>query len=126
MAERQRLQDRHALVTGAAGGIGLAVLQAYLDEGARCTAADLPREPNAALTELIERYPRQLHYLSANVAINESIDAMVAYEYAKVRYLYANRLKIADRTEIEYQVGGHRVFGKGTYAFLAKHLNWKQ
>ena len=84
MAERQRLQDRHALVTGAAGGIGLAVLQAYLDEGARCTAADLPREPNAALTELIERYPRQLHYLSANVAINESIDAMVAA--ARVRF----------------------------------------
>jgi dienelactone hydrolase len=52
-------------------------------------------------------------------------DEMVSYEYARVRYLYANRLKIADRTEIEYQVGGHRIFGKRTYAFLAKHLNWK-
>lgn len=51
-------------------------------------------------------------------------DEMVSYEYAKVRYLYANRLKIADRTEIEYQPGGHRIFGQGTYAFLAKHLNW--
>ena len=27
------------------------------------------------------------------------IDEMVAYEYAKVRYLYANRLKIPDRTD---------------------------
>jgi len=51
-------------------------------------------------------------------------DEMVSYEFAKVRYLYANRLKLADRTEIEYQVGGHRIFSRGTYAFLGKHLNW--
>jgi cephalosporin-C deacetylase-like acetyl esterase len=49
-------------------------------------------------------------------------DEMVSYEYAKVRYLYANRLKVPERTEIEYQVGGHRVFSRGTFAFLAKHL----
>ena len=51
-------------------------------------------------------------------------DEMVGYEYAKVRYLYANRLKIPGRTEIEYQPGGHRIYEKGTYAFLAKHLRW--
>jgi hypothetical protein len=49
-------------------------------------------------------------------------DEMVSYEYAKVRYLYANRLRLPDRTEIEYQPGGHRVFSRGTFAFLAKHL----
>jgi hypothetical protein len=49
-------------------------------------------------------------------------DEMVSYEYAKVRYLYANRLKLPARTEIEYQVGGHRVFSRGTFAFLARHL----
>jgi hypothetical protein len=51
-------------------------------------------------------------------------DEMVAYEYAKVRYLYANRLKIGDRTEIEFFPGGHMINGKGTFAFLAKHLKW--
>ncbi|MBN9524337.1 alpha/beta hydrolase, partial [bacterium] len=49
-------------------------------------------------------------------------DEMVSYEYAKVRYLYANRLKLPGRTEIEYQPGGHRVFSRGTFAFLARHL----
>ena len=49
-------------------------------------------------------------------------DEMVSYEYAKVRYLYANRLKLADRTEIEYFPGGHMNNCKGTFAFLAKHL----
>jgi dienelactone hydrolase len=52
------------------------------------------------------------------------IDEMVDYEYAKIRYLYANKLKLADRTEIEHQPGGHRIFEKGTYEFLGKHLRW--
>jgi D-sorbitol dehydrogenase (acceptor) len=78
MADSQRLKGRHALVTGAAGGIGLAVLEAYLREGAHCTAADLPREPHPAILGLVERYPAQLHYVSANVVLGESIDAMMA------------------------------------------------
>ena len=53
-------------------------------------------------------------------------DEMVDYEYARVRYLYANRLKIADRTEIEHFVGFHEIRAKGTFDFLAKHLNWKK
>ncbi len=52
------------------------------------------------------------------------IDEMIAYEYAKVRYLYENRLKIGDRTELEFFVGGHEIHGKGTFAFLDKHLKW--
>jgi dienelactone hydrolase len=49
------------------------------------------------------------------------IDEMVAYEYAKVRRLYS-RLKIPDRTEIEFFPGGHVINGQGTFAFLRKHL----
>ncbi len=51
-----------------------------------------------------------------------SSDEAVAYEYAKVRHLYAARLGIADRTEIEFFVGPHTIHGKGTYEFLHKHL----
>lgn len=50
------------------------------------------------------------------------IDEMVAYEYAKIRYLYANKLKIPDRTAIEFFAGGHEIRGQGTFAFLKKHL----
>lgn len=53
-----------------------------------------------------------------------SSDEAVAYEYAKVRHLYAARLGIADRTEIEWFVGPHTIHGKGTFAFLHKHLRW--
>jgi dienelactone hydrolase len=52
------------------------------------------------------------------------IDEMVAYEFAKVRYLYANRLKLADRAEIEFFPGGHEINLKGTLSFLTRHLDW--
>jgi dienelactone hydrolase len=51
------------------------------------------------------------------------IDEWIAYEYAKVRRLYS-RLKIPERTEIEFFAGGHEIHGEGTFRFLQKHLNW--
>jgi dienelactone hydrolase len=49
-------------------------------------------------------------------------DEMVAYEFAKVRYLYQNRLKLGDRTAIEFFPGGHEIRAKGTFDFLKTHL----
>ncbi len=51
------------------------------------------------------------------------IDEWIAYEYAKVRRLYS-RLRIPDRTEIEFFPGGHEIHGQGTFRFLQKHLHW--
>ncbi|MDG1893378.1 MAG: dienelactone hydrolase family protein [Fuerstiella sp.] len=51
-------------------------------------------------------------------------DDWVAYEYAKVRHLYAAKLGIGDRTQIEWFVGPHTINGQDTYAFLHQHLNW--
>ena len=51
------------------------------------------------------------------------LDEWVAYEYAKVRRLYA-QLGIADRTEIEFFNGPHTINGVGTFGFLHRHLNW--
>ncbi len=51
------------------------------------------------------------------------IDEMVAYEYAKVRRLYS-RLKLPERTTIEFFAGGHVINGQGTFEFLDRHLHW--
>ena len=53
-------------------------------------------------------------------------DENVAFEFAKVRFLYAARLAIADRCEIEWFVGPHTINGKGTFAFLDRFLSWNQ
>ncbi len=51
-------------------------------------------------------------------------DEQVAYEYAKVRRLYAAKLGIPERTEIEWFVGPHAIRGEGTFEFLHRHLGW--
>ncbi|MBX3747355.1 MAG: dienelactone hydrolase family protein [Verrucomicrobiae bacterium] len=52
-------------------------------------------------------------------------DETVAYEFAKVRHLYAARLGLPPgHCEIEWFVGPHRIHGVGTYEFLHRHLDW--
>jgi D-sorbitol dehydrogenase (acceptor) len=72
-----RLSNCHALLTGVGGGIGLAVTEAYLGEGARCTAVDLASQPSAGLQTLLARYREQLHYVAADVTHGDSIAAMM-------------------------------------------------
>jgi D-sorbitol dehydrogenase (acceptor) len=81
VAELLALQ--HALVTGAGGGIGLAVTKAYLAQGARCTAVDLGASAPSELAELASSHPQQLQYVSADVSRAESIEAMVASARAR-------------------------------------------
>jgi hypothetical protein len=49
------------------------------------------------------------------------IDEWVAYEYAKVRRHYS-RLKLPERTAIEFFAGGHEIHGQGTFRFLDRYL----
>jgi len=51
-------------------------------------------------------------------------DETVAYEFAKVRHLYAARLKLADRCEIEFFDGGHEIHSQGAFDFLHRHMKW--
>ena len=93
MAGSQRLEARHALLTGAAGGIGLAVTEAYLAEGARCTAVDRAPEPGAPLAALLARHPGRLAYLPADVTRVASIGALVdaaAARFGSVDVLFNN------------------------------------
>jgi len=53
-----------------------------------------------------------------------SSDEMVAYEFAKVRHVYAARLGIPERCRIEWFVGPHTIHGKETFEFLSRHLQW--
>lgn len=72
-----RLDGKTALVTGAGGGIGLAVAQTYLDAGARCVLSDLASQPSPALAALLDQHPRHACYQSANVADLGDIDELV-------------------------------------------------
>ena len=79
----RRLENRHALLTGAAGGIGLAVTTAYLAEGARCTAVDLTREPSRELAALIAQYRDRLQYVACDVSKTAQIDDLITAAQAR-------------------------------------------
>lgn len=76
-----RLAGKHALLTGAGGGIGLAVARAYLAQGARCTVVDLAPTPSAEFITLAEAHADQsagaLHYVSADITQTAQIDTLV-------------------------------------------------
>ena len=79
-----RLEDKHALLTGAAGGIGLAVATAYLQEGASCTVADIGEQPTPELAALMAAHPDTLQYLRTDVTQLPQIDALI--EAAQKRF----------------------------------------
>jgi D-sorbitol dehydrogenase (acceptor) len=74
----QRLKDKHALLTGAGGGIGLAVTQAFLREGARCTVIDIAGTPPAEFVSATQARTMDVQYLSANLTQTENIPALIA------------------------------------------------
>jgi D-sorbitol dehydrogenase (acceptor) len=74
----QRLASHHALLTGAAGGIGLAVAEAFLREGARCTIVDIGTQPSESAKVLIAAHADRAHYVQADVTQSASIAAMMA------------------------------------------------
>jgi len=78
-----RLAGRHVLVTGAGGGIGLAIAQACIAEGARCSVVDRGPEAPAAVRALMQRHPDALAYIGADVTDMAAIARMLAAAEAR-------------------------------------------
>ncbi len=53
-------------------------------------------------------------------------DETVAYEFAKIRFLYEAQLGLENQAGIEWFTGPHSIHGEGTYRFLHRHLNWPE
>ena len=72
-----RLEDKVAILTGAASGIGEAVAQRYLDEGARCVLVDV-KPAGGSLARLIEANPGRAAAVTADVTRRDDIARIVA------------------------------------------------
>jgi D-sorbitol dehydrogenase (acceptor) len=88
-AARGRLAGRHVLVTGAGGGIGLAIAQACLAQGANCSVVDRAAQASAAVRELVRQHPDTLAYVAADVTDRTAIDRMLASATARFGALHA-------------------------------------
>jgi NAD(P)-dependent dehydrogenase (short-subunit alcohol dehydrogenase family) len=68
-----RLQDRTAIVTGGASGIGLATARRFADEGADVVVVDMDDEKGGAAADEVHG-----SYVHCDVTDGEQVDAMVA------------------------------------------------
>ncbi len=90
MTTAGRLKDRHILLTGAGGGIGLAVAMAFMAQGARCTVTDIGAKPPA---ELATADAARVQYLQADITRLDQIDRLLDEAEAKfgpVQVLFNN------------------------------------
>jgi NAD(P)-dependent dehydrogenase (short-subunit alcohol dehydrogenase family) len=88
-----RLTGKHALLTGAAGGIGLAVATAYLKEGAKCTVADIGHTATPELAAVMAQYPDALQYVPTDVTQMAAVDALIVAasgRFGPITTLYNN------------------------------------
>ena len=73
-----RLQDKSAIITGAAGGIGRAIALKFASEGAAVIAADLDGEAAMGLADEIEADGGSAIGIGADITKRSEIDAMIA------------------------------------------------
>ncbi|MGF1768321.1 L-iditol 2-dehydrogenase [Enterovibrio makurazakiensis] len=107
---RPLLQGKVALLTGANGGIGLAVTDAYLASGAKCVVADLPKDPSAGISALLDQYGDSLCYLHADITNAESRQLLVRTtlsQYGSIDVLFNNAAvfdmgPLLDATEAQF------------------------
>lgn len=88
-----RLLNKHALLTGAGGGIGAAVTAAYLREGAKCSVVDLATVASEEIQNLASQYPGQVNYISADVTKSVDITRMMqeaSNPFGPIHILYNN------------------------------------
>jgi D-sorbitol dehydrogenase (acceptor) len=93
MQQNTRLNNKHALLTGAGGGIGAAVTAAYLREGAKCSVVDLPAKASDEIQGLTDQYPGQVNYISADVTKSADITRLIqtaSDTFGAIHILYNN------------------------------------
>lgn len=88
-----RLANQHALLTGANGGIGLAVAAAYVAQGASCTVVDMAAQASPLLTQLMQQSPGRVAYIQADITQSTQINAMVdsaVKKFGNIHILFNN------------------------------------
>jgi 3-oxoacyl-[acyl-carrier protein] reductase len=81
-----RLQDKVAIITGAAAGIGLTATEVFAREGAKVAMADYNVEQGVEQASVLREKGYEVTFFQVNVADRVSVDAMVE----KVREVYGN------------------------------------
>ncbi|WP_151736977.1 SDR family NAD(P)-dependent oxidoreductase ['Paenibacillus yunnanensis' Narsing Rao et al. 2020] len=72
------LQDKVAIITGGASGIGLATVKAFLDKGAKVVIADYNEEHGKAVEQELKQTYKDVVFIKVNVAEEQQVEDLVA------------------------------------------------
>lgn len=75
--DNQNLSNKVALITGSAGGIGLAIAQSYLANGAKVVLTDYAKDTPDALTGLLADYPNSALYIGCDICDNQGVENLI-------------------------------------------------
>ncbi|MDD1780089.1 L-iditol 2-dehydrogenase [Enterovibrio sp. ZSDZ35] len=87
------LEGKVTLLTGANGGIGLAVAYAYLASGAQCVITDLPQEPSPGVAALLGRFGDDVEYIHGDItdsATRQHLITSTLSRFGKIDVLFNN------------------------------------
>jgi len=97
----KKLQNRVAIITGAASGIGEAAAKLFADEGASIVVADVNAEDGKRVVDEIKSSGGQAHFSQVDVTSEAEIEAMIqaaVSTFGRLDILYNN----AGYEDIEY------------------------
>jgi D-sorbitol dehydrogenase (acceptor) len=124
-----RLKDQHALLTGAAGGIGAAVAQAFLAQGARCTIIDIGSTASKQVIDLQNQFSGAVQYLSADITQTDQLDSVLNASQSKfgVPHILFNNAAVFDMAPLleSNEASFDKLFGinvKGLFFVMQKVL----
>ena len=103
-----RLENRIAIVTGGANGIGLATIKRFAEEGAKVAIWDLADEAGQAAQEEVRKNGGEAFYQHVNVAVPEEVEAaakQVVDRWDRIDVLINNAGILRDALLVKYKNG---------------------
>lgn len=73
----RKLQDKIAIITGGAGGIGKGMAIAFVKEGAKVAIVDLDEEAGKETIEELQQYQPDSIFIQANLTAHEKLEGIV-------------------------------------------------
>lgn len=73
----QDLSNKVALITGSAGGIGLAIAQSYLENGAKVVLTDYSVQTPTALHALLADYKQSAFYVGCDICDDKAVETLI-------------------------------------------------
>ena len=78
-----RLQNKVAIITGGAKGIGEAAVKRFTEEGAKVVIADMDEAAGNALVETLTAEGKEVFYVQTNVADRQNVEQLVSQTIEK-------------------------------------------